>query len=116
MEMAKTGNRKLRLILESASSRVSMTRSADDVGDHKFPVSFTRSTFMKISARLAVEPAGAFGTGTLVVGDALSEPSSQSFSFEGAATLMGTELVITDVPADVPLASNVDFMDPLRIN
>jgi hypothetical protein len=83
---------------------------ADDAGDKKYPICFTRNTKMKVSTKWRIEPSG-LGDTIKVKGDG---PGNLDFP-ETAATISGNDLTITDVEGSNPFANEVDFFDPMSI-
>ncbi len=83
---------------------------ADDAGDKKYPICFTRNTKMKVSAKWNIEPSG-LGVTIKVKGDG---PGNLDFP-ETTATISGNVLTITDVECSNPFANEVDFFDPMSI-
>lgn len=84
---------------------------ADDSGDKKFPISFTRNTKMKVSAKFKVTPASIPGAQFKVRGDGpgnLDIPAT-------TATLSGGELTISNVECSNPFANTIDFLNPMEI-
>lgn len=83
---------------------------ADDAGDKKYPVCFTRNTKMKVTAKWRIEPANP-GVSIKVKGD-----GSGNLDFpETTAAVSGNDLTITDVECSNPFVNEVDFFDPMSI-
>lgn len=83
---------------------------ADDPGDKKYPICFTRNTKMKVSAKWHIEPSG-LGVTVKMKGDG---PGNLDFP-ETTATISGNDLTITDVECSNPFVNEVDFFDPMSI-
>jgi hypothetical protein len=83
---------------------------ADDAGDKKYPICFTRNTKMKVSAKWRIELSG-LGITVKVKGDG---PGNLDFP-ETTATISGNDLTITDVECSNPFVNEVDFFDPMSI-
>ncbi|MDR0993078.1 MAG: hypothetical protein LBN38_00710, partial [Verrucomicrobiota bacterium] len=85
--------------------------NADDPGDVKRPVVFTRNTKPKVSAKWIVQPSGLNFSFKLKgqVPNCISFPST-------IAPLNGNELTITGVESAVAFANEVGFFDPLEIS
>jgi hypothetical protein len=79
---------------------------ADDPGDRKYPVCFTRNTKMKVSGKWYVEPPNppvaisVWGLG----------PGNLEFP-QTVASVTGNDVTITDVECAAPFANEVDFFD-----
>jgi hypothetical protein len=84
---------------------------ADDSSDKKYPISFTRNTKMKISAKWLISPSG-LTIPIMIKGDG---PGNLDFP-ETLATMSSNELTLTDVECSNPFENEVDFFDPLSIN
>jgi len=83
---------------------------ADDSGDKKYPVAFTRNTKMKVSATWRIEPAG-LNLAVKIKGDG---PGNLDFP-ENIAVIDGDEVSITDVECLNAFVNEVDFFDPMTI-
>ena len=83
---------------------------ADDVGDKKYPICFTRNTKMKVSSKWRIEPANP-GIAIKVKGNG---PGNLDFPVT-TATISGNDLTITDVECSNPFVNEVDFFDPMPI-
>ena len=83
---------------------------ADDAGDKKYPVCFTRNTKMKVTAKWRIEPANP-GVTIKVKGDG---PGNLDFP-DTTAAISGNDVTITDVECSNPFANEVDFFDPMSI-
>jgi hypothetical protein len=85
--------------------------NADDPGDVKRPVAFTRNTKPKVSAKWIVQPSG------LNVSFKLKGQVPNCISFPSTiATLNGNELTITGVESAAAFVNEVSFFDPLEIS
>ncbi|MGI6494607.1 MAG: hypothetical protein ACOX5G_00675 [Kiritimatiellia bacterium] len=84
---------------------------ADDAGDKKYPICFTRNTKMKVSAKWRIEPSG-LGVTIKIKGDG---PGNLDFP-ETTAAISGNDLTITDVECSNPFANEIDFFDPMSIS
>ncbi len=83
---------------------------ADDVGDKKYPICFTRNTKMRVSAKWRLEPGG-LPLDITMKGDG---PGNLDFP-ETAATVSGTDLLLSDVECSNPFVNQIDFFDPMSI-
>ena len=83
---------------------------ADDAGDKKCPICFTRNTNMQVSAFWHIEPANP-GVSIKIHGDG---PGNLDFP-ETVATISGNDLSITNVACSYPFADEVNFFDPMSI-
>jgi uncharacterized repeat protein (TIGR01451 family) len=84
---------------------------ADDPGERKWPVSFTRNTTMYASVKLVMnEPLSGSET-ILVRGDG---PGNLDFP-PTPATAIGTEIIVTDIAAANPFLDEIDIFEPMRI-
>ncbi len=85
-------------------------KDADDAGDRKYPISFTRDTFMKISAKVEISPAAAFPAAPKLKAD---HSGNYDFAADGAKS--GTEVTITTVQCANKLANTVAYVNPLEL-
>jgi hypothetical protein len=85
-------------------------KDADDAGDRKYPIAFTRDTFMKISAKVAISPAAAFPAAPKLKAD---HSGNYDFAADGATS--GTEVTITTVECANKLANTVAYVNPLEL-
>ena len=83
---------------------------ADDTGDKKYPICFTRNTMMKVSVKWRIEPSD-FGITVIMQGDG---PGNLDFP-ETTATVSGNDLTIMDVECSNPFDNKMDFFDPMSI-
>lgn len=83
---------------------------ADDPGDKKYPICFTRNTKMKTSAKWHVEPSN-LGITIKVKGDG---PGNLDLS-ETTASISGNDMTITDVVCSNSFKNEIDFFDPMSI-
>ncbi len=80
---------------------------ADDPGDHKYPVCYTRNAKMRLSATMVVEPADLFGGSVQIRGDDWG-----GFDIPvRAASVQGDLLSLTNVECPQKLANAVDIFD-----
>ncbi|MFA5780111.1 MAG: hypothetical protein WC947_08225 [Elusimicrobiota bacterium] len=84
---------------------------ADDPGDRKYAVAFTRNTKMKVSVKFFIKPPSVFSGITKVKGDG---PGNLDFP-ETDATLSGNELTIANVECSNAFVDEIDIFDPMEI-
>jgi len=86
---------------------------ADDPGDHKYPVAYTRNTYVSIAdLRFAVTPADLELEDVPVVGT-----GPDGMLFAGTGTVSSGELVVTDtLTSDVPLPNTVAYYGTFDID
>jgi hypothetical protein len=84
---------------------------AEDTGDRKYPVCFTRNTKMKTSVKIIAAPTAALGGAVKIRGDG----SDAADIPETVATVNGNEVTITDVEATGAFPNEVKRYNPFYV-